>query len=174
MATLAAATPVTVLHGDAFKGLTEEEAEALGVALETLGNRAHRGFALIHSSALAAGNALANVTLPAVKAVRRALDEAAEAAARLGRSMAAIPATPGGPDRIEHRAFGGPVSAGSSYLVGERGPELFVPQQSGAIVPSGAGAGVRIDQLVINTHDPEEAADVFVSSMREKGVPVSI
>jgi hypothetical protein len=31
------------------------------------------------------------------------------------------------------RAEGGPVSAGKAYLVGERGPELFMPSQSGMI-----------------------------------------
>jgi len=58
------------------------------------------------------------------------------------------------------RADGGPVSAGSSYLVGERGPELFTPSTSGAIVPNHAmgngpnivnnytfGAGVNVAQL---------------------------
>ncbi len=34
------------------------------------------------------------------------------------------------------RANGGPVTGGSTYLVGERGPELFVPGRSGTIVPS--------------------------------------
>ena len=34
------------------------------------------------------------------------------------------------------RAMGGSVSAGGSFLVGERGPELFVPQKSGNIVPN--------------------------------------
>ena len=36
------------------------------------------------------------------------------------------------------RAEGGPVNAGSPYVVGERGPELFVPSSSGSIVPNGA------------------------------------
>jgi hypothetical protein len=36
------------------------------------------------------------------------------------------------------RADGGPVNAGSAYVVGERGPELFVPSSSGSIVPNGA------------------------------------
>lgn len=36
------------------------------------------------------------------------------------------------------RANGGPVQAGVPYVVGERGPELFVPQQSGGIVPNHA------------------------------------
>jgi len=35
------------------------------------------------------------------------------------------------------RAMGGPVSAGSPYVVGEEGPELFVPRSSGSIVPNG-------------------------------------
>jgi len=34
------------------------------------------------------------------------------------------------------RAAGGPVEAGSAYLVGENGPELFVPGASGAIQPN--------------------------------------
>ena len=36
------------------------------------------------------------------------------------------------------RAEGGPVNAGSPYMVGEKGPELFVPHSSGSIVPNGA------------------------------------
>jgi phage-related minor tail protein len=36
------------------------------------------------------------------------------------------------------RAAGGPVNAGGAYLVGERGPELFVPRGAGEI---GAQAG---------------------------------
>ena len=37
---------------------------------------------------------------------------------------------------LEPRADGGPVSAGSTYLVGERGPEIFTPRQSGSIIPN--------------------------------------
>lgn len=37
---------------------------------------------------------------------------------------------------IEPRAKGGPVTAGRPYLVGEKGPEIFVPGQSGGIVPN--------------------------------------
>lgn len=48
------------------------------------------------------------------------------------------------------RADGGPVSSGSPYLVGERGPELFVPGSSGSIVPndamrSGGGGGPSVN-----------------------------
>jgi hypothetical protein len=36
------------------------------------------------------------------------------------------------------RANGGPVGAGRSYIVGERGPELFIPGAQGNIVPNNA------------------------------------
>jgi phage-related minor tail protein len=38
------------------------------------------------------------------------------------------------------RATGGPVSPGRAFVVGERGPELFVPTSSGSIAPAGSGA----------------------------------
>lgn len=49
------------------------------------------------------------------------------------------------------RATGGPVSPGRAYMVGERGPELFVPTSSGAIAsPSPrAGRDVRVS-IAIN------------------------
>ena len=37
---------------------------------------------------------------------------------------------------IPFMAMGGPVSSGSPYVVGEQGPELFVPHASGTIVPN--------------------------------------
>ena len=39
------------------------------------------------------------------------------------------------------RASGGPVGAGRPYMVGERGPELFVPSRSGRIEPNGSSGG---------------------------------
>ena len=38
------------------------------------------------------------------------------------------------------RASGGPVSSNSTYMVGEQGPELFVPRTAGTIVPADATA----------------------------------
>jgi phage-related minor tail protein len=46
------------------------------------------------------------------------------------------------------RAAGGPVSAGSAYLVGEQGPEVFMPNTSGSIIPNGKGVGVSIIQNI--------------------------
>jgi hypothetical protein len=39
------------------------------------------------------------------------------------------------------KANGGPVSAGSRYIVGERGPEVFTPAMSGTITPNSGGGG---------------------------------
>lgn len=40
------------------------------------------------------------------------------------------------PAGLPARADGGSVSAGASYLVGERGPEVFMPSGSGTIIPN--------------------------------------
>ena len=42
---------------------------------------------------------------------------------------------------LEPRADGGPVGPGTAYLVGEQGPEVFVPKQPGVIVPNDAISG---------------------------------
>ena len=38
--------------------------------------------------------------------------------------------------QMEHREMGGPVEAGGDYMVGEGGPERFVPHTDGTIVPN--------------------------------------
>lgn len=50
------------------------------------------------------------------------------------------------------RADGGPVSAGKAYLVGEEGPEVFVPGRSGGIVPNGRLGGVTIAPGAVALH----------------------
>ena len=54
------------------------------------------------------------------------------------------PSLPGAKDysgAFKKRAMGGPVSAGTSYMVGERGPELFMPTHGGRITPNNALGG---------------------------------
>ena len=48
-------------------------------------------------------------------------------------------------DDFPPRQHGGPVSAGRPYMVGERGPELFVPSRSGRIEPNGSSGGGGVD-----------------------------
>ena len=57
---------------------------------------------------------------------------------------------------VEPRAEGGPVQSNKPFLVGEEGPEIFVPASGGEIVPN--------DQLVANT---EEGVDMKVDNEEE-------
>jgi len=43
---------------------------------------------------------------------------------------------------VQARAMGGPVNSGQPYLVGEKGPELFVPKNNGGIVSNYALGGM--------------------------------
>lgn len=51
------------------------------------------------------------------------------------------------------RAQGGPVMAGTPYLVGERGPELFMPNAGGTIVPNNAMGGVQVGSINITVEN---------------------
>jgi lambda family phage tail tape measure protein len=54
---------------------------------------------------------------------------------------------------LSARANGGDISSGQPYLVGERGPELVVPRNSGTVIPNHALAGAMGGQ-VINYNGP--------------------
>jgi len=67
---------------------------------------------------------------------------------------------------VEPRAEGGPVQSNKPFLVGEEGPEIFVPASGGEIVPN--------DQLEANTEegvdmkdDNEEGGELFEGNKRE-------
>lgn len=53
-------------------------------------------------------------------------------------------------DRASFKADGGPVSGNTPYVVGERGPELFVPRSSGTIVPNHALGGGGVTNVTNN------------------------
>lgn len=66
--------------------------------------------------------------------------------ARMFGLQAAAPSIP-----LYPKAIGGSVQAGKPYMVGERGAEMFVPNQSGSIIPNnqmGGGGGVTIVQNI--------------------------
>lgn len=64
--------------------------------------------------------------------------------AATGASSAASTGGGGSIGSLIPRADGGSVRAGGNYLVGERGPELFVPGASGSIIPNGMGKGLNV------------------------------
>ena len=72
------------------------------------------------------------------------------------------------------KAMGGPVTGGSSYLVGERGMELFTPSSSGTITPNG-GLGGTTNNITINTSaDPQAVVQALQQFNRMNGpIPIN-
>jgi phage-related minor tail protein len=77
----------------------------------------------------------------------------------LASVLAAFAGAPG-------KAIGGPVTPGRAYLVGERGPELFVPTASGRIETRAASAREIRMSITINA-PPETAARALGQSSRQ-------
>jgi hypothetical protein len=75
------------------------------------------------------------------------------------------------------RANGGPVTGGRAYLVGERGPELFVPPTSGSMLNAPAtdralagGGGVNV-HLTVNAPGAVEGVEKLVQRELMRAVP---
>jgi hypothetical protein len=72
------------------------------------------------------------------------------------------------------RANGGPVGRGSTYLVGEQGPELFTPGTSGNITPNNALGGSTTINVNVNGGDPNSIVRALQQYVRQSGpVPVN-
>ena len=52
------------------------------------------------------------------------------------------------------RATGGPVSPGRPYMIGEQGPEVFVPGAAGSIAPAGGAPAARSVNVAISVAAP--------------------
>jgi hypothetical protein len=73
------------------------------------------------------------------------------------------------------RANGGPVGRGSTYLVGEQGPELFTPGTSGNITPNNALSGGGNITVNVMSADPNEVVRALQAYNRNVGkLPVSV
>jgi TP901 family phage tail tape measure protein len=155
----------------AAEGRSEATYNTSSRALTTLREKTARSadaFLDLAGEAAATAGKLANLNPGLARTAQRAAD-AAGAAASLVYQLGRLPTrkeieifihTIHRTDRIEGvrlqpRQHGGPVEANQAYIVGERRPELFIPDESGYILPrvpsaagSRAGAG-RGDQIVI-------------------------
>ena len=96
--------------------------------------------------------------------------------------------------KVPGRALGGPVQARNAYIVGERGPELFVPYANGNIIPNrlmgsvpsmgarsavGGGAVININVNAGMGADGAEIGRHIVDSLRQYErrngpIPVSV
>lgn len=65
------------------------------------------------------------------------------------------------------KQLGGPVYSGRAYLVGERGPELFVPGVSGRVLSNPGLVGGNTYQITVNGGgDGEEIASQVITALR--------
>jgi hypothetical protein len=67
------------------------------------------------------------------------------------------------------RASGGPVMAGMPYMVGERGPELFIPHSAGRIASRGGANGGAIEVHIIS-----DASPLFVQNVRVQSTDIAV
>ena len=66
---------------------------------------------------------------------------------------------------LSPKANGGPVKKGGNFLVGEKGPELFVPKRSGTIIPNDKLAGGGSTNISVNV----DASGSSVQGNNESG-----
>lgn len=62
------------------------------------------------------------------------------------------------------RAAGGPVASGKTYLVGEKGPELFSPGRSGTIIPNNRLPNINPRDLKVAGRGGRQGVDVRVAA----------
>jgi len=118
----------------------------------------------------ALGNALKGFVLELVQATIKALIFRAIVNAIVPGGAQAVGAT-GIANLLGFRANGGPVSGRSPYIVGERGPELFVPSVSGNIVPNnqlGAFNGRPAFAAAMGGRSIVRGTDILLASARSQ------
>jgi len=63
---------------------------------------------------------------------------------------------------LSGRRTGGQVTGGTPYMVGEQGKEMFVPNQSGTIVPNDKLGGGQTINVIINANDTQGFDELLV------------
>jgi hypothetical protein len=117
-----------------------------------------------------------------VDALAGALYAVVNAANAVASAIRSIPSPPSLPFRVTipgtqigvgGRAAGGPVTGRTPYIVGERGPELFVPGMSGGIVPNhalgGGGINVYISAPIGSEKDLQDMVVAALAKVNGRG-----
>jgi phage-related minor tail protein len=103
-------------------------------------------------------SALADIAANALRTNIGSMQGATSGGGVLGALVGAVGSLFGAPGR----ATGGPVSGGRPYLVGERGPEMFVPASAGRIETPAAGGRAPIN-VTINIATPRDASPAIMT-----------
>jgi len=139
---------------DALQGSLGEGASRAGSLIETGLARAIRsgklGFDDLEKTALAA---LSRIAARAVKTGLGSLAGEGSGSGLVSIGASLIGSLLGLPGR----ATGGPVSPGAAYVVGERGPELFVPTSAGRIAAAAPPSAPREVKVAIHINAPTGA-----------------
>ena len=137
-----AAVPERTAEAAAALASLKGPADAAASAIDQAFVRAGESLAKTLSKAAADGKlSLSDLAKSVIEAVDATAHGGAGGAGPLGAALTGVLTSVFG----GARADGGAVTAGGTYLVGERGPELFRPAGSGEIAPSGGGGGVTVN-----------------------------
>jgi hypothetical protein len=83
-----------------------------------------------------------------------------------GGVMPSMP-SPKQQNKTEGRATGGPAYAGRSYLVGERGPEMFSPSESGVVQASYTKSDANIKELTDSERESNKALKEIRDTLKQ-------
>lgn len=184
--------------GDAFAGLAESMARGVVNALGQMAAQwlAYQAVQMIAGKTAAAGAAAAQTfeaaaaqqmaglnafaSTAAIPIVGPELAPAAAAAAIAATSPFVASITALTTAAVGARADGGPVTQGMPYLIGERGPELFVPNTNGAVMPNNKLGGSNISVNLIEDRkkagtveqrqtNGRDEMDIFVADIMTDG-----
>jgi len=128
-------------NADIIAGVGTVEATLIGGAVQNI--KEQMDVLLAGTSTANAG--LAQAGLDAVTSLFNAVNGDPKTAAQTAATLSSLPG----------KAVGGPVSGNKPYLIGEKGPEIFVPSTSGNIIPNnqltkGSGGGTATYNFTVN------------------------
>jgi hypothetical protein len=168
------------LGGDNPQSFSATVGQGMGSAISNAFGNLFNLFDKVAEGSMTAAEALKKFALDFVKAIAQMVAQAA--ALRMIQSLLGslgFPAMGGGasPWMGGPKMAGGAVAGGYSYVVGERGPELFSPNSGGRIIPNSAlgGGGMTV---VVNNNAPgvvveqrqvdERTVEIAVAIAREQ------
>lgn len=128
-----------------------EQVDVLGQSFDAIGNSVADGFKGMITGAQSFGDAMKNVIQSVIDQLFK-LYVTQQIVGMVSGALSGIGIPLPG---LTGKAIGGAVQGGNAYMVGERGPEMFVPSRGGSIVPNNKlGGGININVDARGSNDP--------------------
>ena len=125
------------------------EAADYGAVMNTFANALENNLMSVIDGTMSVQDAFKSMASAVIKELFRVLVVQQMVNAAMG-AFGYSPAAGGGYVKTGVGAYGGEAQAGNAMIVGEKGPELFIPQTGGQIVPNSSMGGDVIVQQTIN------------------------